>query len=327
MNEKYDTIIIGGGIAGLSAAVYTARGNNNPLVLQGDEPGGQLTLTNDVQNYPGFPEGISGVELVNKIKEQAEKFGAEVSQGIVTGFDKKDGEFTLHLSNKEIVKSESVIVASGASARMLDIPGEKELLGNGVSTCATCDGAFFKGEDMVVVGGGDAAFEEANFLTKFANTVYIVHRREEFRAEDYWVNKVQSKIDDGEIQILKNTEVVEINGDDETGVDSIKTVSHPDGHPTEREPTEVETEDMDVGAVFVAIGHIPNTDFLEDTKVNLNEEGYVITENTSGSGQTKTNVEGIFAAGDVVDYHYQQAATASGMGVKAALDVDEYLSN
>jgi len=203
-------------------------------------------------------------------------------------------------------------------------------MGYGLSTCATCDGAFFRDEDMLVVGGGDAAMEEANFLTKFADTVYIAHRREEFRAEDIWIDRVMDKVDDGEIEILKNTELTEIHGSQADGVDHVTLVSHPDGHPKEKFEAgddSVDEYEMDVGAVFYAIGHTPNTEYLEGTGAEMDADGYLKTEGGFGGGQTKTGVPGIYGAGDVVDYHYQQAVTAAGMGCKAALDADEFLED
>jgi len=201
-------------------------------------------------------------------------------------------------------------------------------MGYGLSTCATCDGAFFRGEDMLVVGGGDAAMEEATFLTKFADTVYIAHRREEFRAEDYWIDRVHEKVEDGEIEIMKNTELTEIHGSQEGGVDHVTLVENDKGHPTDRlEDPETEEFEFDVGAVFFAIGHTPNTDYLTETGVEMDADGYLKTKGGEGGGQTATHVEGIFGAGDVVDYHYQQAVTAAGMGSKAALDADEYLED
>ena len=330
--EHRRLLVAGSGIAALSAAIYAARSNNEPLLIEGDEPGGQLTLTTDVENYPGFPEGISGPDLINEMKAQARTFGAELRNGIVTDVSKElAGHFRVELTNGDVYTADAVIAASGASARTLGVPGEDELMGYGLSTCATCDGAFFRGEDMLVVGGGDAAMEEANFLTKFADTVYIAHRREEFRAEDVWIERVMDKVDDGEIEILRNTELTEIHGTPEDGITDVTLVEHPDGHPKEKldDPAtadEVETYDFAVGAVFYAIGHTPNTAYLEDTGVELDDAGYLLTEDGRGANQTATAVEGIFGAGDVVDHHYQQAVTAGGMGVKAALDADDYLS-
>jgi len=323
-------VIAGSGIAGLSAAIYAARSNNEPLVLEGDEPGGQLTLTTDVENYPGFPEGISGPDLINEMKTQAKKFGTEIENGVLDNVE-VDGEganrqFRITLTDDTVYTADALIAASGASARTLGIPGEDELMGWGLSTCATCDGAFFRDEEIVVVGGGDAAMEEAHFLTKFASTVYIVHRREEFRAEDVWIDRVMEKVDAGEIEIMRNTEVTELHGTQEDGIDHVTMVSNPEGHPTEKlDDPDTEEFEFDAGAVFYAIGHTPNTDYLEGIGVDTDDEGYLITEGGRGGGQTKTGVEGLFGAGDVVDFHYQQAATAAGMGVQAALDADDYL--
>jgi thioredoxin-disulfide reductase len=328
--EHRRLIVAGSGIAGLSAAIYAARSNNDPLVFEGDEPGGQLTLTSEVENYPGFSEPISGPELIGEMKEQAKRFGTEIENGIVDSVDASSRPFRVEMKNGDVYTADAVIAASGASARTLGVPGEDELMGYGLSTCATCDGAFFRGEDMLVVGGGDAAMEEAHFLTKFADTVYIAHRREEFRAEDYWIERVMEKVEDGDVEIMRNTELTEIHGSREDGVDHMTLVSHPGGHPKEKldDPEyaeEVEEFEFDVGAVFYAIGHTPNTGYLEGTGVELDDEGYLFTEGGRGGGQTRTGVEGIFGAGDVVDFHYQQAATAAGMGVEAALDADDYL--
>jgi thioredoxin reductase (NADPH) len=346
--EHRRLVIAGSGIAGLTAAIYAARSNNDPLVFEGDEPGGQLTLTTEVDNYPGFPEGISGPELVTNMKEQAKRFGAEVKHGIVESIERVErgstadqnasrsgadsaGPFRVELKNGDVYTADAVIAASGASARTLGVPGEDDLIGYGLSTCATCDGAFFRDEKIMVVGGGDAAMEEANFLTKFASTVYLVHRREEFRAEDYWIDRTMEKVDAGEIEIMRNTELTELHGSPEEGVDHVTLVRHPEGHPKEKldseRADEVEEFDFDVGAVFYAIGHTPNTAYLEGTGVEMDDEGYVRTKGGFGGGQTATDVDGIFGAGDVVDYHYQQAITAGGMGSKAAIDADDYLED
>jgi thioredoxin reductase (NADPH) len=326
--EHRNLIIAGSGIAALTAGIYAARSNNDPLLFEGDEPGGQLTLTTEVENYPGFPEGISGPDLINEMKEQAKRFGADVEHGIVESVDDTSRPFRVELNTGDVYTADAVIAASGASARTLGIPGEDELMGFGVSTCATCDGAFFRGEDMVVVGGGDAACEEASFLTKFADTVYLVHRRDELRAEDYWQDRIKQKQDDGDVEILWNTEAVEVHGTQEDGVDHVSLVRHPDGHPTAKlDDADTEQMELDVGAFFVAIGHTPNTGYLEATGVELDDEGYIQTAGGKGGGQTATGVEGIFGAGDVVDFHYQQAVTAAGMGCKAAIDADDYLES
>ncbi len=324
--EHRRLIIAGTGIAGLTAAIYAGRSNNDPLVIEGDEPGGQLTLTTDVANYPGFPEGISGPELINNMKAQAKQFGSEMKNGIVATVDASDRPLRLELTNGDVYTADAIIAASGASARTLGIPGEDELMGYGLSTCATCDGAFFRGEDMLVVGGGDAAMEEASFLTKFADTVYLAHRREEFRAEDYWIDRVNEHVEKGNIEIMRNTELLEVHGSREGGVDYVTLAQNDSGHPTANLEA-AETFEFDVGAVFLAIGHTPNTGYLEGTGVTMDEEGYLETLGGDGGGQTKTGVPGIFGAGDVVDYHYQQAVTAAGMGSKAAIDADEYLED
>jgi thioredoxin reductase (NADPH) len=326
--EHRRLIIAGTGIAGLTAAIYAARSNNEPLVFEGDEPGGQLTLTTDVANYPGFPDGIGGPELVNNMKEQAKQFGTEIDHGIVVDVDDSQRPFRVELKNGDVYTCDAFIAASGASARTLGVPGEDELMGYGLSTCATCDGAFFRDEDMLVVGGGDAAMEEANFLTKFADTVYIAHRREEFRAEDYWIDRVQEKAEAGDIEIMRNTELLEIHGSPEAGVDHVTLARNESGYPKDNlDDPDTETFEFDVGAVFYAIGHTPNTDYLEGTGVEMDEEGYIVTRGGRGGGQTRTAVEGLFGAGDVVDFHYQQAVTAGGMGSKAAIDADEYLED
>ena len=326
--EHRRLIISGSGIAGLTAAIYAARSNNEPLVLEGDEPGGQLTLTTEVDNYPGFSEGITGPDLINEMKAQAERFGTEIENGVVASVDDSAQPFRVELTNGDVYIADAFIAASGASARTLGIPGEDTLMGYGVSTCATCDGAFFRDEEMVVIGGGDAALEEATFLTKFADTVHLVHRRDEFRAEDYWVDRVMDKVDAGEIEIMRNTEVTEIHGTPEGGVDHVTMVHNPGGYPTQKlDDSETEEFEFDVEAVFLAIGHTPNTGYLANTSVELDEEGYIRTHGGKGGGQTETDVPGIFGAGDVVDFHYQQAVTAAGMGCKAAIDADEYLES
>ncbi len=326
--EHRRLVIAGSGIAGLTAAIYAARANNDPLVLRGDEPGGQLTLTTDVANYPGFPEGIGGTELIQRMEQQAERFGAEFENGIVADVDDSTRPFRIELENGDVYTADALIAASGASARTLGVPGEDDLMGFGLSTCATCDGAFFRGEDMLVVGGGDAAMEEASFLTKFADTVYIAHRRENFRAEDYWVDRVMEHVEEGDVEVMRNTELLEIHGSQDEGVESVTLARNEAGYPKDNlDDPDTETFEFDVGAVFYAIGHTPNTEYLEGTAVEMDEAGYIETRGGEGAGQTKTAVEGIFGAGDVVDHHYQQAITAGGMGSKAAMDADDYLED
>lgn len=327
-NTHYKVLIAGSGIAGLSAAVYTSRGGNETVLFRGNEPGGQLTLTTEVANYPGFPDPISGPDLVGRMEDQATKFGTEIKDGLVENVNDSSRPFEVQISTGETYTADSIIVASGASARKLGVPGEDRLLGYGVSTCATCDGAFFRGEDMVVVGGGDAAFEDAVFLTKFADKVHILHRREGLRAKQYLQDQVQEEIDEGKIEMTLNTEVTSINGTQGGGIEDVELVTNPEGYPSKKmDHPETEEWSMDTGAVFLAIGHTPNTGFLKDTGVQLDETGYIQIDGELGSGQTETDVEGIFGAGDVFDFHYQQAATAAGSGVKASMDANDYLEN
>ena len=237
-------IVAGSGIAGLTAAIYAARSNNDPLVLEGPEPGGQLTLTTDVANYPGFPEGIGGTELIEDMKAQAERFGAEIDHGVVVDVD-PGRPHRVELRDGTVYTADAFVAASGASARTLGVPGEAELMGYGVSTCATCDGAFFRGEDMLVVGGGDAACEEAAFLTRFADTVYLAHRRENFRAEDYWVDRVRELEAEGDVEIMTDTELLEIHGSEADGVDHATLAQNPEGYPSEK------LDDEEIGRAHV----------------------------------------------------------------------------
>ncbi|WP_458188157.1 NAD(P)/FAD-dependent oxidoreductase [Haladaptatus sp. NG-WS-4] len=318
----HDIVIAGAGIAGQTAAIYAARANRSPVVLEGDEPGGQLTLTTDVENFPGFPDGVGGFELVTQIKEQAAQFGATFRSGSIVEANFDERPFELTLSNGETLRTLSLVVASGASARWVGAENEDELMGYGLSTCATCDGAFHRGDEVLVVGGGDSAMEEATFLSKFADRVYVVHRRHEHRASNIMAERA---LENDDVEFLWNTELLELQGTPETGVTGARLVRHPDGYPKERyedDDPAVEEFEIDVGGVFYAIGHTPNTGFLEGTRVELDEYGYLQTE----SGRTaETAVEGVFAAGDVTDDHYQQAVTAAGLGAMAAIDADEWL--
>ncbi len=320
-DQPRDVVIAGSGMAGLTAAIYAARADLEPLVLEGDEPGGQLTLTTDVENFPGFSEGVDAFELVEESKEQAARFGAEYEAASVVDAGLKDRPFELELSTGETVETRAFIVATGASARWVGAENEEELMGHGLSTCATCDGAFHRGDEVLVIGGGDSAMEEALFLTKFAETVYVVHRREELRASEIMKERA---MDDEDIEFMWNTELLEIYGSQDEGVNGAKLVSNDDGHPKEayEEGGDVDVFDFDCGGVFYAIGHTPNTGFLEGTDVRMDEDGYVHTR----EGRTsETHVEGVFVGGDVTDRHYQQAVTAAGMGCMAAIDAEEWL--
>ncbi|WP_207592971.1 FAD-dependent oxidoreductase [Halomontanus rarus] len=317
----HDVVIVGSGVAGLSAAVYAARADLEPLVLEGPEPGGQLTLTTDVENYLGFPEGVGGMELIQRGTEQAERFGAEFVHGIVERAALEERPFELELSSGDVLRTQALIVATGASARWVGATNEDELMGYGLSTCATCDGAFHRGDDVLVIGGGDSAMEEALFLAKFADSVTVVHRRDELRASEVMARRAREHDD---IEFRWNTELLEIHGSQEAGVTGATLVSHPDGRPTEKldADLDVDSATVDVGGIFYGVGHVPNTAFLEGTAVDLDDEGHLLT--LEGM-TTETAVEGVFGAGDVMDPDYRQAVTAAGTGSMAALDAESWL--
>ncbi|TYT61265.1 NAD(P)/FAD-dependent oxidoreductase [Natrialba swarupiae] len=314
-----DVVIVGSGVAGLSAAVYAARADLEPTVLEGPEPGGQLTLTTDVENYLGFPDGVGGMELIQRGKEQAERFGAEFEHATVEEATLENRPFELELSNGNTLRTRALIVATGASARWVGADGEDEMMGYGVSTCATCDGAFHRGDDVLVIGGGDSAMEEALFLAKFADSVTVVHRRDELRASEVMAKRARNH---DVISFRWNTELVDIRGSQAEGVTGATLVSHPDGHPTERDESAVERETVDAGGIFYAVGHVPNTDFLADTSIELADSGHLRTQEGL---TTETAVEGVFGAGDVMDPHYRQAITSAGTGSMAALDAETWL--
>jgi thioredoxin reductase (NADPH) len=320
-----DLVVAGSGVAGLSAAVYAARADLEPLVLEGDEPGGQLTLTTDVENYLGFPEGVGGMDLVQRGKQQAERFGAEFERGRIEDATLDDQPLELTLSSGETIKTRSLVVATGASARWVGADNEDELMGHGLSTCATCDGAFHRGDDVLVVGGGDSAMEEALFLAKFADSVTVVHRREELRASEIMADRAR---DHDDVEFRWNTELEAIHGSQADGVTGATLVAHPDGYPKDKAASgvDVDRETVDVGGVFYAVGHTPNTRFLEGTGVELDADGHVVPQtDESGRATARTTVAGVFAAGDVADPRYRQAITSAGTGSMAALDAEEFL--
>lgn len=300
-----NVIIIGTGPSGYTAGLYTARANLAPLILAGPEPGGQLTLTTLVENYPGFPKGIMGPELMENMRQQCEHFGAELLYETVDRVNFKTTPFKVYVGDKEY-SAKTVIISSGASARLLGLNSERKLLGHGVSTCATCDGAFFRNQEVIVVGGGDTAMEDANFITKFASKVAIVHRRDKLRASKIMQERT---FKNPKIEMIWDTVVEEIDDVEKNTVTGVRLRNL---------KTDKHTQ-MKVDGVFVAIGHRPNTAFL-DGQIDLNETGYI-----KHKSRTMTNVEGVFAAGDVVDHYYRQAVTAAGMGCQAAMDVEKYL--
>ncbi|MDN4607914.1 thioredoxin-disulfide reductase [Sporosarcina highlanderae] len=304
----HKVVILGTGPAGLTAAIYLARANMNPIVIEGNQPGGQLTLTTEVENFPGFIDGIMGPDLMDNMRKQAERFGAEFKRGWVTDVDLSQKSFKLNVNGLGEIVTESLILSTGASAKLLQIPGEQENIGSGLSTCATCDGFFYRGKKVIIVGGGDSAMEEANFLTKFASEVIIVHRRDELRASKIMQDRAKqnSKIAWG----LNKTPLEVIgNGIKVTG---LKVKNNETG----------EEEIIEADGIFVAIGHTPNTAFLNG-QIETDEVGYIQVK----PGTTETNIPGVFACGDVQDNKYRQAITAAGTGCMAALDAERYLEN
>lgn len=302
----YKSVIIGTGPAGLTSAIYLARANMNPLVIEGMEPGGQLTTTTEVENFPGFPEGILGPELMDNMRKQAERFGAQFKNGWVDSIDLAERPFRIKVEGQEELTADSVIISTGASAKYLGIPGEKENVGRGVSTCATCDGFFFRNKKIVVVGGGDSAMEEANFLTRFASSVTIVHRRDQLRASKIMQDRAK---ENEKIKWALNRSPLEVVADDQ-GVKGLKVHNNETG----------QDELVEADGVFIAIGHTPNTAFLQN-QITLDAGGYI----ACNPGTTETNIPGVFACGDVQDTKYRQAITAAGSGCMAAMDCEKYL--
>lgn len=302
----YDSVIIGSGASGLTAAIYLSRAGLKNIVINGNEPGGQLTTTTEVENFPGFPKGIMGPELMNNMLEQAKNFGTEFLQTNVTKIEFENRPFKIYLENKTLIEAKTIIISTGASAKYLGIENELEYIGRGVSACATCDGFFFRGKEIVVIGGGDTAMEEASFLTKFASKVTIVHRRSELRASQFMQEKAKSN---PKIEWKLNYTPKKILADQKvTGIELINNKTQ-------------ETETLYIDGIFVAIGRNPNTTFLNN-QVELDAHGYIKTYGKT----SKTNISGVFAAGDVQDNKYQQAIIAAGSGAIAALDVEEFLS-
>lgn len=301
-----NVIIIGSGPAGLTAAIYSARANLNPLVIEGEEAGGQLMTTTEVENYPGFVHGIQGPELMMVTRQQAERFGTRFISRNVSKVDFKAKPFKIWIG-EQLYEAKSVIISTGASAKYLGLENERKLLGRGVSACATCDGAFFKNQNVCVIGGGDTAMEEANFLTRFAKKVWVLHRRDEFRASKIMADRV---LKNPKVEVIWNTEMTDVVGDKQ--VQAIKVRNLKTG----------EVNQMPMDGVFIAIGHKPNTDLFKGI-LEMNETGYLTTKPRS----TYTSVEGVFAAGDVQDHVYRQAITAAGTGCMAAIDAERWLDS
>jgi thioredoxin reductase (NADPH) len=300
----YNVVIIGSGCAGLTAAIYAARANLKPLVLDGHEPGGQLSLTTHVENYPGFPDGIMGPELIENMRKQAQKFGTDFKAGAVTEVDVSKRPFKV-VAGKETYETQALIVAAGASARLLGLKGEKDLIGHGLSTCATCDGYFFRGKPIAVVGGGDSAMEEANFLSRYASEVYLIHRRNEFRASKIMIDRAKAN---PKIQFVTPFAVEEI----------IAPGGNVEGVRLRHQQTK-ETREIALHGVFVAIGHDPNSTVFKG-KLEMDSNGYLLAKHGS-----LTAIPGVFIAGDVQDHRYRQAVTAAGSGCMAAIDAEKFL--
>lgn len=308
-NNHHKVIIIGSGPAGLTAAIYTSRANLSPIVFEGIQPGGQLTITTEVENFPGFENGIMGPELMDIIRKQAQRFGAESLYKEVTEVDFSKRPFTIKSEN-EIYTADAVIISTGASARLLNIESEKKYMGYGVSACATCDGFFFRNQKVIVVGGGDTAMEEANYLTRFASEVILVHRRDEFRASKIMIDRTKKN---PKIKYELNAVIKEVVGKDEDGkkyVTGAILENTKDGS----------LKEISADGIFIAIGHKPNTELFKG-QLDMDETGYLLVQ----PGTTKTNIEGVFAAGDVADRVYRQAISAAGTGCMAALDAQRYL--
>ena len=301
-------IIVGTGCAGLTAAIYAARASFEPLVLEGREPGGQLSTTTLVENFPGFVDGIDGPMLIMNMKSQAQRFGARFQYSTVTGFEPKDGHVSLQLDGAEWIDTRALIVASGASARWLGIDRERELVGHGLTSCATCDGAFYRNVPVAVVGGGDSACEEASFLTRFASKVYLIHRRDKLRASKIMADRA---LGNPKVEPIWNSAITSYLTDDQNEMRAVTLDDHVTG----------KSRELDVKCVFVAIGHTPNTAPFRG-KLDMDADGYLLQKNG-----TRTNIPGVFAAGDVADRTYRQAVTAAGQGCAAALDAEKYLAH
>ena len=307
--EKTRCLIIGSGPAGYTAGIYTSRADIHPILFEGMQPGGQLTITTEIENFPGYPEGISGTDMMADLKKQAQRFGTDVRQGYIVSADFSQRPFRCVDDHDNVIEAETVIIATGASARWLGLDSEKKLYGQGVSACATCDGYFYKGLDVAVVGGGDTACEEANYLATLCNKVYLIHRRNELRASKSMQHRV---LTNPKIEMLWDSTTKEICGNDLDGVTGADIQNVKTG----------EIRHIDIAGFFVAIGHKPNTDFVKG-QIDLDEQGYIKVQNPGSA----TNIPGVFAAGDVCDPNYRQAIVAAGKGCIAAMDAERFLQS
>jgi thioredoxin reductase (NADPH) len=307
MSEKVKVLIIGSGPAGYTAAIYAARAGLNPVLYTGGQPGGQLTTTNDVENFPGYPDGINGPQMMVDLQKQAERFGTKINYGLVTSVDFSGYPHKVTVDEKDVIEAETVIIATGASAKYLGIPSEEKFANKGVSACAVCDGYFYRGKEVAVVGAGDSAAEEATYLAKLCTKVHLIVRRDEMRASKIMQSRV---FNTPNIEIHWNTETEEILGDD-TGVTGVRLVNNKTG----------EKKEISIQGFFLAIGHKPNTDIFKDY-IEMDETGYIKVQ----PGSTRTNVEGVFAVGDAADKVYRQAVTAAGTGCMGALDAEKFLA-
>jgi len=305
---KTQCLIIGSGPAGYTAAIYASRAGLQPILYQGEQPGGQLTITSDVENFPGYPQGVMGPQMMMELQEQAERFGADIRSGLVdkVDFDKNGGIHKAYVDNGDVIEAETVIISTGASAKWLGLESEQRLNGRGVSACAVCDGFFYRGQDVAIVGGGDTAAEEASYLAKLCNKVYMLVRRDELRASKIMQKRVMSLPN---LEVLWNSQTDEILGEEE--VEGLRVLNNQTGEKTE----------LKIQGFFVAIGHKPNTDIFKGF-LDMDANGYIITE----KGTAKTNIPGVFASGDAQDHVYRQAVTAAGTGCMAALDAERYLA-
>ena len=312
VNEKVRCLIIGSGPAGYTAAIYASRANLSPVLYEGIQPGGQLTTTTEVENFPGYPDGITGPELMEDLKKQAVRFGADIRFGIATAADLGEAPYKITIDGEKVIETETLIIATGASAKYLGLPDEHKYAGMGVSACATCDGFFYRNKPVAVVGGGNTAVEEALYLANITSEVHLIHRRDSFRAEKILIDRLYKKVEEGKIVLHTDRTLNEVLGDN-MGVTGVRLENVKTG----------EKEDVKLDGLFIAIGHAPNTEIFQG-QLELNN-GYIVVKSGLEGNATATSVEGVFAAGDVMDHNYRQAITSAGTGCMAALDAERYL--